>query len=369
MRSNTTYPLDGNLELFQTTKEFWEKGLLDDYSEEHFLIRALNNDTAYFRNLFLRMHIHNIDYRSFPWNFIANLNVKAKNLIHVFGARAIEEFFQNQFAAGKKHYQENQFFEALSEFYLLAYFANFGPAKITGARYEPHLVNSTKNPEARFTYENNMILDIEIKTPNFPDRDYLDNIMLPTYLLNDLGRNALNNFCQKNNITCQLPRVLKIKDFMNYAGEKFSEISSEDHINLLMINWSATDLPESGLFEPTTLLCNQRNGILRNKDIAINLGISEEALNKISAIFLYIIPEGCLLFNDFRYMFATRQYKIIVNPFAKQVNAKKIHQLTHLAVNFPEELEDERFAFFSLSDSDWDSALCEIHKIINENTL
>ena len=288
VRSTTTYPFNEDIELFQTTKEFWKKGILDDYSEDHFLIRALNNDTEYFRKLFLRMHIQNIDYCSFPWTFIANLNVKAKNLIDIFGAPVIEDFFQNQLAAGKRHYQENQFFEALSEFYLLSYFANYGPAKVAEAHYEPHLVNTAKNPEARFTYENNMIADIEIKTPNFPNRDLLDNIILPTYLLNDLGRNTLINFCKKNSITCKLPRVLKIKDFMNYAGEKFSEISSEEHMNLLMINWSATDLPESGLFEPTALLCNRRNGILRNKDVAISLGISEEALNKISAIFLML---------------------------------------------------------------------------------
>ena len=34
------------------------------------------------------------------------------------------------------------------------------------------------------------------------------------------------------------------------------------------------------------------------------VGHVEEALNKISAIFFYMIPEGCLLYNDFRYLFA-----------------------------------------------------------------
>ena len=72
---------------------------------------------------------------------------------------------------------------------------------------------------------------------------------------------------------------------------------------------------------------------------------------------------------DFRYLFATRQYKIIVNPFSKSVRADKIHELTHLTVHFPEELEDERFAFFSLNNRDWSNELREANNIINDNTL
>lgn len=369
MRSQTAYPATVDLEIFKTIKFFGEKGIFDDYSERHFIIRAINNDVSYFKELFLRKNIKDINPTSFPWNFIANLNVKTINLMHCFGNDVIENFFRNQFAAGKNNYNENQFFEALSEFYLLAYFANFGPAKLTEAIYEPRLVDSDKNPEARFVYGNDVVLDIEIKTPNFPDRDLSENFIIPTYLLNDKGRKKLSDFCNNNDINCHMPRVLKIKDFMNYAGEKFADISSKNHINLLIINWSSTDLSETELFEPTTLLCNSKNGLFRNKDVALKLGISEEALSKISAIFFYILPEGCLLFNDFRYLFATKQYKIIVNPFAKNVSADKIHELTHLAVHFPEELEDERFAFFSLDNRDWGSELREMNNIISENTL
>ena len=369
MRSQTSYPATVGLEIFETIKVFWEKGIFDDYSEKHFIIRAINNDASYFKELFLRKNIKEINPTSFPWNFIANLNVKTVNLMQCFGNDVIENFFRNQFAAGKNNYNENQFFEALSEFYLLTYFANFGPAKLTEAIYEPRLVDSDKNPEARFVYGNDVVLDIEIKTPNFPDRNLLENFIIPTYLLNDKGREKLSDFCNTNNINCHMPRILKIKDFINYAGEKFADISSENHINLLVINWTSTDLSETELFEPTTLLCNPKNGLFRNKDVALKLGISEEALSKISAIFFYILPERCLLFNDFRYLFATKQYKIIVNPFAKDVSADKIHKLTHLAVHFPEELEDERFAFFSLDNRDWDSELREMNNIINENTL
>ena len=137
MRSQTAYPATVDLEIFETIKFFWEKGIFDDYSEQHFIIRAINNDVSYFKELFLRKNIKEINPASFPWNFIANLNVKVINLMHCFGNDVIENFFRNQFAAGKNNYNENQFFEALSEFYLLAYFANFGPAKLTEAIYEP----------------------------------------------------------------------------------------------------------------------------------------------------------------------------------------------------------------------------------------
>ena len=369
MRSQTQYPENNDLGIFKTLKEFWEIGIFDDYSEQHFLMRAIKNDVSYFKELFLRRNINGIAPESFPLTFVINLSAKINNLMHHFGNDKIQEFFKNQFAAGKNNYNENKFFEALSEFYVLAYFANFGPAELLESTYEPRLVDSDKNPEARFVYKDDTILDIEIKTPNFPQRNLLENFIIPACLLTEDGRNTLTAFCDSIKINCHPPRVLKLKDFMNYAGDKFTDISSENHINLLVINWTSTDLLETELFEPTTLLCNPQNGLLRNKEVALKLGISEDALNRISAIFLYMLPEGCLLFNDFRYLFATRQYKIIINPFAKKTNPDKIHELTHLAVHTPEELEDQRVAFFSFEEGDWDAKLREMCNIISENSL
>lgn len=143
----------------------------DDYSENHFLIRAINNDISYFKNLFLRRHIKGLDPSIFPWHFIVNLDGKIKNFINCFGSDEIENFYRNQFTAGKSNYNENQFFEALSELHVLSFFANFGPAMLREAIYEPRLVDSDKNPEARFIHTDNTILDIEIKTPNFPVRN------------------------------------------------------------------------------------------------------------------------------------------------------------------------------------------------------
>ena len=159
--------------------------------------------------------------------------------------------------------------------------------------------------------------------------------------------------------------AINLKKYLQSPGPA----ETENRINLLIINWTSTDLAETGLFEPTTLLCNPANGLFRNKEIALELGISEDALRKISAIFFYILPEGCLFFNDFRYIFATRQYKIIVNPYASNVDANKIHELTRLAVHYPEELAHQRVAFFSLDDKDWNCELREMVRIITENAL
>lgn len=54
MRSQTSYPATVGLEIFETIKVFWEKGIFDDYSEKHFIIRAINNDVSYFKELFLK---------------------------------------------------------------------------------------------------------------------------------------------------------------------------------------------------------------------------------------------------------------------------------------------------------------------------
>ena len=131
MRSSTSYPTHFDLEFLKTIRGFWKQGVLDDYSDNHFLIRAIHNDVSYFKDLFLRRNITTIDPNIFPWHFVVNIDFKIRNFIDRFGSSEIENFFRNQFAAGKKHYNENQFFEALSEFYILSFFRTFrsGTAK------------------------------------------------------------------------------------------------------------------------------------------------------------------------------------------------------------------------------------------------
>lgn len=95
---------------------------------------------------------------------------------------------------------------------------------------------------------------------------------------------------------------------------------------------------EDSLFEPISLLCNTDNGILIT-DLAHNqLGIEKTALQKISAFFIYTIPEEVILFSDLRYLFRDWCYKFISNPYVKYDSVDVIYNLTGMAVNYPTEL-------------------------------
>lgn len=248
---------------------------------------------------------------------------------------------RDQLSAGKANYSQDAFIEALSEIHLLFFFCAFSPWEIVKATYEPPLGPNHSNPEARFEYDDGIILDLEIKTPKFPPRNHLRNTILPCLLVDEEGRNELTSYCDQHNLFCQFPRVLKIRDFFSSAAKKFEVPSSKNHINLLAINWFDTDIEEAPLFEPIHLLCNDTNGLLINKNAALSIGIPNASYAKITAVFLYRLSEDFLLFSDMRYLFQTRGYRIIMNPFCGQADANLIHQLTRMAVNTPSELSHD----------------------------
>lgn len=358
--------------LLNRIEECWNKGIFDEYSDQHFLIHAFNNDIDFFKPFCARHQVtfnYAYDHRAFPTTFLMNFNSRLNFLYQCFGQSEIEKFLKDQLSAGKKNYKQNTFFEALSELHLLSYFAAFGPSNPSKMTYEPPTGSNGSNPEARFEYENGITLDIEAKTPNFPERDHKKNIILPGLLIDDSGRTELNAFCSQHGIECRFPRVLKLADFFESAAKKFVIPTTQSHINLLAINWSYADMKETELFEPTKLLCNQFNGIFRNKDVAQKIGISEEALHKITAVFLYRISEEALLFSDLRYLFKTKSYRIIMNPFIKHGDAQVVHDLTHMAVFPPQELDDNLDIYYNFDLKDWSEELCQIHRIIGEHLL
>ena len=353
-------------------EECWRNGIVDEYSDQHFLIRALYNDAEFFKPFFTEHQLtlkYGYDYHAFPDTFLMNLNSRINFLYGCFGQSKIERFLKDQLSAGKQNYRQNAFFEALSELHLLSYFAAFGPSTISKMTYEPPMGSNGANPEARFEYDNGIILDIEAKTPNFPERDRKKNIILPGLLIDDSGRAELNAFCKQHGIECRFPRVLKLTDFFESAAKKFVVPMTPTHVNLLAINWTYADIKETALFEPTKLLCNQINGIFFRKDIALKMGISEEALQKITAVFLYRISEEALLFSDLRYLFKTRSYRIIMNPFIKHSDIQVVHDLTHMAVHLPQELDDNLDVYFDLEQKDWSEELQQIHRIIGDHLL
>ena len=167
--------------------------------------------------------------------------------------------------------------------------------------YEPKL-NGKKNPEARFFCHNSITVDIEVKTPGFSNFDEIQEIVLPCVLLNDIGREKFNSFCKSNNLNGIMPRVDKLKDFLNSAAEKFEIVDHVSHINLLYINWTFSEVMESGYEEALSLLFHPINGILKHKNIGLNLGIKEEVYEKITAVIVYTECLSGLMFGDLKWV-------------------------------------------------------------------
>ncbi len=359
-----------------TMKRFWERGVFDEYADEHFLIRAINNDIKGITLALIKKDTAELKKRVYDKaalslfinNFLINFSAKLTGLCNYFGEDKIEHFLREQFSAGKSQYDEEIFWEALSEVHMLYYFVGLGPAFVKNAEYEPRLGESNKNPEARLVYENNMILDIEVKTPRFPMRDLLKEHILPSVLLDEEGRKKLSDFCKKSQVECCLPRVLKIKDYINSAGGKFETPANTNHINLLAINWTYSEFADTGLFEPISLFCNPANGLFVNPNVWQSLGIESEAVRKISAVLLYKVPEEMLMFGDARYLFIKGNSKLIVNPYAECVNEEAVFKMTHLSTKWPD-FDDFKFAYFDLERENSEMKMETIWEIINEHIL
>lgn len=352
---------------FGVLKRLWCDGAFDEYSDDHFLIRAFNEDIQYFNNFFsnhyIQMTVASAPYSSirvFSGNFVINLESSFRALVSMFGYDNIRRFVTDQLSAGKENYDEELFFGALSEIIILDFFCKHGgmqavasepfeydergyiknkvkPVRIMSAEYEPQL-NGRTNPEARFYYEDGTVLDVEIKTPNFSDFvKEKKPFLMPGVLLNSEGRSILKEICEKGGIQCLLPNVSKMKDYLNSAAKKFQAPETKKHINLLCVNWTEAAVDKDDIKEPLIILSNLTNGILINPDIAEKCQISREALSRVSAVLLYKMELGALLFSDFRFVFANRKAKVVLNKYSKHLNADAIWRITKLSCIYPEE--------------------------------
>ena len=318
MRHELTFPPHNDYEICCYLKNIWEYGWLDEYSDEHFLIKAIENRLTtfigYTQMLNNDPNLHGlikangiIDNTSFNSNFCMNLSGRLACLESVFGKEHIEKFIKDQLSAGKQHYDEDTFFEALSEISILFFYANRCEWK--QALYEPPIggTNSLKNPEARFVGEllldgkvKDIVINIEVKCPKFPSNQNQDRkIAIPTVLLSSEGRKQIPKFCEDNGIEYLSPRVMKLKDFFNSAVSKFS-VPQDNEYNLLYINWSYCDFPSNSFLEAWSLLTNSINGILTRPNVAQSLGVSLDIFNKITAIVVYTEALEGLMFSDFR---------------------------------------------------------------------
>ena len=255
-----------------------------------------------------------IHMSSFCLNFCINFSQKMGHLSRVFSENDIKVFMMQQLSAGKKHYDENTFFQALSEVSVLSFFASRGCW--CNAIYEPPIGNNGKNPEAKFVgavlcktplqpnqeIKQTISVNIEVKAPRFTENTgKTSGSILPITLLSDNGRLIIPKFCEQHGLVYMSPRINKLKDFLNSAASKFS-IPGEHEFNLLYINWSYCDFPVNGFLEAWGLLTNEINGVLKYPDVAARVGIVPEVFEKITAVIVYTESLEGLMFSDFRFV-------------------------------------------------------------------
>lgn len=318
MRHELPFPIHNDCGICNYLRKIWEDGWLDEYSDNHFLIKAIENRLTAFigftqmlnndPNLHRLIKKHGvIDNDSFNLNFCMNLSSCLAHLQTIFGNDHMERFIRDQLSAGKQQYDEDTFFEAISEISVLRFYAM--RSKWKQALYEPpvQISKSLKNPEARFVGElslngnvEEIIINIEVKCPKFPSIEHQESkIAIPTVLLSNEGRKQIPRFCEANEIIYMSPRVMKLKDFLNSAATKFS-IPKDNEFNLLYINWSFCDFPSNSFLEAWSLLTNTINGILTHQNAARNIGVSSEVFEKITAVIVYTEALEGLMFLDFR---------------------------------------------------------------------
>ena len=95
-RSQTKFPLQADIFL-EFLKNMWEQGWLDDYSDDHFLIKAIENrltdfwgkQQAYLDNTVV---FPVINEKNFVPCFLMNFSAKLGALYNAFGKEQIKKF-------------------------------------------------------------------------------------------------------------------------------------------------------------------------------------------------------------------------------------------------------------------------------------
>lgn len=371
-RSEKEFPYGSNI-AFSYLKKIWEQGWLDEYSDKHFLIRVLKNDNQFLKSLFDgSKYTYDGVYSVNCETFLINFNFRLLEMSLHFGEEKIENFIKNQLSAGKKHYNQNQFFQALSEIEVIRYFLAFGNSFEKNCVYEPTVNNSKCNPEASIRYSDGTIINIEVKTPEFTNKLNRFDRYMPLLLLNEEGRREFEKMCKYYGAYAVMPRVMKLKEFLNSAATKFEEV--EDNVkvyNILFINWTYTEIRDNGYYEACSLLYNDVNGILKYPEVGKKLGVHEDVYKKISAIFVYQCPDEMMMFHDFRYLFASRSAAFLINPFVvnSENKIKEIHKLMRFQKNDFKWMK-ELYINFDVDEAHFDEKVLEkLGQIVVKNVL
>ena len=96
MRHERPFPIHNDYEICDYLKSIWEYGWLDEYSDDHFLIKAIENRLTMFIGYTQMINndpnLHGlikakgiIDNKSFSQNFCMNLSMRLAYLNNVFG--------------------------------------------------------------------------------------------------------------------------------------------------------------------------------------------------------------------------------------------------------------------------------------------
>lgn len=342
--SNSRFPIE-NDSLVDTLRRIWMQGWLDNFSESHFLIRAINGQWPDFRTIDQMNAVSPELYSDCDtsYNFVVNFSQRLQRFICLCGPINSKRFL-DQLSAGKNNYNEDQFFEALHEMHVFSYLTSYGAPNV---EYEPALggVSGERNPEYRIRNRfavpsqdpdkplipmEDYILDVEVKSivGNVDAAiDLTKSFITPIVTIDYKNRNQLNTFCNERGFQVELPDVIHLRDFLNETADKFETPTNENHFNILYLNWTYREIPLFNFMEPLSLLDNTMNGLLRHKAIGIHFGISEDVFEKVSAIFIYSYPKQALAFSDIRWVFANNKCAVLFNPNLSQ---KQILKLTHI---------------------------------------
>lgn len=298
-------------------KSIWEKGWFEEYSKNHYLIKALNGETSSFNNYVNMLEIssgplvHNIE--TVRLSFLQALSFSLKLFESNFSEKEAKDFVVEKLSGGKSNYDEDQFLRALSELTVIKWYCLHTRGKnINEVIYEPRL-SGKRNPEARFIRDD-VIIDVEVKTPGFIPVTNINPKITPTILLNSKGRRELKIQCDASNIELRFPDINKLKQHLNDAAKKFEVPKTSRHFNIVYMNWTYCDYPKYAYIEPYSLLMNE-NGVFRDKSIGLEIGFNEEVYQKISAIIVYNENIEGYVNQDLRHIWSHRTFALVINPY------------------------------------------------------
>lgn len=296
------------------------EGLMEDYSDKHFLIRAMNGDPDIISKYtdFIGDTSTTGLNPDFSSSFLMNISSKLQKFSKIIPGSGFKKFVQDRLSAGKDKYEEHTFFEVLSEINVLNYVGTFAGV-YKEIKYEPPL-RGEANPEVRFILEDNTIIDVEVKMGNFtkPLEIGKAGTIKPNIPITDKEKHDFKQFCQENDLAMMFPRILKVGDFIRSAASKFETPTSNKHFNVLFINWTYTDIPKCGLNEPLSIFINTKNGIFVNDEGITSCKIKADERNSVSAVVLYRDSFDSLLSGDFRYHFCGPTFRYLVNDLYNQ---------------------------------------------------